>query len=658
MTEVREPRIGDVAEVAKAIRMASADDGKRLGRTIFFIGAGCSSSARIPLAAGMAQTLIVRFATTMSAPSTALAGYNEAYRWLAENKHVRDCRGGDPNKLDARPVEWPRVYEVLFGDHYTTPDDVREIFSEIVDKAGGFINWAHLCLGELVRRRIVSTVITTNFDQLVLSGMVSSGVLPVVSDGIESLSRIRGAPHHPQLVELHGSRHTYRLRNPPEEVTAIANNKPAITAIGSLFQDMRAFVVVGYGGREDGIMDLLINVAEQFPDKRLIWVSHDGDPKRLSAKARQLLATSRNAFALVGQDADSFFLKLLQELKIGAPESVREPLFLANLHATHLATHAPADVADHAMITAEIARHRAEIETMKRALEQHRNARTATETAITQARELRLAGKLAEAIRILEPAAEQRNERPLWRELGEISYNLAEASPDRGPVEKAVKTWRRVLAMTERKSDPSEWARTQVYLGLALHELGKRDGNAVNVAQAVAAYREALTEYTRERNPLAWALTQNNLGNALRTLGERESDTARLEEAVAAYREALKERTRERVPLDWAATQHDLGNALATLGNRESGTARLRDAVAAYREALKEYTRERVPLDWAMSTGNQGVALMWLAKRRSDAAMARMALEQMETADHAPNIAFYDARLRDARALVASLIKP
>ena len=96
----------------------------------------------------------------------------------------------------------------------------------------------------------------------------------------------------------------------------------------------------------------------------------------------------------------------------------------------------------------------------------------------------------------------------------------------------------------------------------------------------------------------------------------------------------------------------------ATNGNRESGTARLRDAVAAYREALKEYTRERVPLDWAMSTGNQGVALMWLAKRRSDAAMARMALEQMESADHAPNIAFYDARLRDARALVASLVKP
>jgi hypothetical protein len=187
--------------------MASADDGKRLGRTIFFIGAGCSSSARIPLATRMAQTLIVRFATTMLAPSTALAGHNEAYRWLAENKQVRDCRGGDPNKLDARPVEWPRVYEVLFGDHYTTPDDVREIFSEIVDKAGGFINWAHLCLGELVRRRIVSTVITTNFDQLVLSGMVSSGVLPVVCDGIESLSRIRGAPHHPQLIELHGSRH-------------------------------------------------------------------------------------------------------------------------------------------------------------------------------------------------------------------------------------------------------------------------------------------------------------------------------------------------------------------------------------------------------------------------------------------------------------------
>src|SRR5262249_5024591 len=109
--------------------MASAEDGQRLGRTVFFIGAGCSKSAGIPVSTGMAQALICRLAKIMGAPAGALPDPDEAYRWLAENKQVRDCYGGDPSKPNTRPIEWPRVYDALFGDHYTTPDDVREIFS-------------------------------------------------------------------------------------------------------------------------------------------------------------------------------------------------------------------------------------------------------------------------------------------------------------------------------------------------------------------------------------------------------------------------------------------------------------------------------------------------------------------------------------------------
>ena len=174
--------------------------------------------------------------------------------------------------------------------------------------------------------------------------------------------------------------------------------------------------------------------------------------------------------------------------------------------------------------------------------------------------------------------------------------------------------------------------------------------------------REALKEYTRARVPLEWALTQMNLGNALVRLGERESGTDKLDEAVAAYREALKERTRARVPLEWAKTQMNLGNALSSLGERESGTDKLNEAVAAYREALKEYTRARVPLEWARTTGNQGVALMRLAERQKDQQMAATALRQIEAAlevmragGHAPDTAYYESRLPEARVLVGRL---
>jgi NAD-dependent SIR2 family protein deacetylase len=286
----KDPETGQILDVANAVRMASADDSKRLGRVVFFIGAGCSVSAGIPLVQDMARTLVGRLAVKSKAPETILKDASAAYRWLASNNEMPDCfrQIAKEASPDSEPeIDWFRVYDAAFSKHFNTPDDARELFSEFVDAAGGKINWAHLCLGELVRKRLVSTVLTTNFDQLVLAGLVRSGVLPVVCDGIESLTKVRGEPLHPQIVELHGSRHTYRLRNSTEEVAELANDETTIAAIGSLFQDLRAFVAVGYGGREDGVMDLLIKSAERYRDKRLFWVSNNANPATLSPKVRE-----------------------------------------------------------------------------------------------------------------------------------------------------------------------------------------------------------------------------------------------------------------------------------------------------------------------------------------------------------------------------------
>jgi hypothetical protein len=65
-----------------------------------------------------------------------------------------------------------------------------------------------------------------------------------------------------------------------------------------------------------------------------------------------------------------------------------------------------------------------------------------------------------------------------------------------------------------------------------------------------------------------------------------------------------------------------------------------------------------VPLDWAQSTGNQGVALMHLAERQADFNLAEQAVAQLEAAfevtrdgGHAPNAAYYEKVLPQARAL-------
>jgi tetratricopeptide (TPR) repeat protein len=277
--------------------------------------------------------------------------------------------------------------------------------------------------------------------------------------------------------------------------------------------------------------------------------------------------------------------------------------------------------------------------------------------------------KLNEAVAAFREALKEntRDRAPLqWARtqmnLGNALRMLGERESGTDKLNKAVAAFREALKENTRDRAPLQWAKTQMNLGTALATLGERESETDKLNEAVAAYREALKERTRDRAPLDWAMTQVGLGAAFQTLGERESGTDKLTEAVAAYREALKENTRDRVPLEWAMTQMNLGNALLRLGDRESGTDKLNEAVAAYREALKEYTRDRVPLDWARTTGNQGVALMRLAERQKDAQTAATALRQIDAArdvmragGHAPDAAYYESSLLEARALVDRL---
>jgi hypothetical protein len=394
MDSVREPRVIDSeAEVAAAMQLARRRD--RASRVIFLVGAGCSITAGVPGAVEVARRMVKWVANELG-HCMAHEDHVAAYRALVENSQIDRCLNGDP---DAEPtdeaIDWYRVYDDMFRRHYTAPDNVRELFDGLVSDAKGAINWAHLCLGELVAQGYISTVITTNFDQLVLAGMVSAGVLPVVCDGVGTLDRITGAPRHPQLLELHGSRHTYLLRNAERDVTAIRDDWSAAAAIHNLFQYATVFVAVGYGGREAGVMDLLIREAKTFHDKNIFWINHSADPSAISPKVREFLSTSRNSRLLVDRDADGFFLSLCQGLGVGAPRVIAEPLasierIIGNVSAS--------TITDPGI--------RAEVDMARERLERLRPFDTRTPpgdrvaAALAEIREARLAGRFAEAYRL------------------------------------------------------------------------------------------------------------------------------------------------------------------------------------------------------------------------------------------------------------------
>src|SRR5205085_677556 len=108
-------------------------------------------------------------------------------------------------------------------------------------------------------------VLTTNFDQLVLQAIISTGITPVVADGLESLMRISPSPTRPQIVHLHGSMHTYDLRNSPSALSETGDDRNLQATMMSLLKQSTVLVVVGYRGGEEGIMRLLQYAAENIP---------------------------------------------------------------------------------------------------------------------------------------------------------------------------------------------------------------------------------------------------------------------------------------------------------------------------------------------------------------------------------------------------------
>ncbi|AVX03442.1 wide host range VirA protein [Maritalea myrionectae] len=299
------------------------DEKSKIGKTVLLIGAGCSQSAGIPLAREISQSLICNLAKSYGVVEQQTDDPDRALKKLVEAGHFQNhaIKGSED-------IDWSSVYDEIFSSHFNTPKEVYRIFNNIFDENGRAINWTHICIGELVRLGYVSSILTTNFDQLALEGIARTGRLPIVADGLENLGRISGESKQPQLIQIHGSRHTYHLINSVEDTDALSNDASARQAIDELFRTATTFVVVGYGGREKGIMKLLIEAGKRYPQTRIFWSSYDQETSNLGPLVEDFLGTSQHSKIIAGLDSDTFFDSLLDELGVSTPKAIDDPLFM------------------------------------------------------------------------------------------------------------------------------------------------------------------------------------------------------------------------------------------------------------------------------------------------------------------------------------------
>ena len=628
-----------------------ADPGEQ-GRALFFLGAGCSASAGIPLAAKVAKEAIKDLASKYGLEPAPPDEKQALARLIDEGRIPERFRPKDDEVL------WGSLYSYVFSDHYKHLNEQRDLLSKLIDVDGYKLNWAHACLGALVEERYIHTILTTNFDQLALQGVIRTGIVPVVADALESLSRISPTPKRPQIVHLHGSMHTYELRNSFAALRETEHDRGLQVMMMSILKEASVLVVVGYAGGEEGIMALLQRAADSSPKMVVYWIAYENDYAMLSKQAKRFLNSGENKDFILGQRADDFFNSLAGELGVGAPKWIKNPLGVLETQSIILyGKNSSEDVARLAASYKErvtfASNNGRRKDTLEDRVTELRSALKFKDAAEIIEREeasyasqptlLRLHARSLFAhykkhsssadpylhraiseffeIRRSDPSGPPEDTALLIEALLSRFDSLAGDSPDGATTLQEIKEAATLCqASIDRAADPNNWSLMDFYKAEALQleaERLYRDGDEEQKIAtrskrqplhdgAARAYREALTPLTRS-DPVKARECKEGLAGALSCLAECDGKSlltdAQLREARALFQEVVDLAKINTPDHEYAGALENLATVIHTIGDHfpderelahQQEAEHLRVALAVYEDLEDEDGVERV----------------------------------------------------------------
>lgn len=240
------------------------------------IGAGCSKTAGIPLASEMVKEIW---------------GVDKYAKRLIE---LPDNQTGS----------YPAVVGKLSRTEYL------KLFRHSLDAAK--VNLAHLCIAELLAKKVVDRILTTNFDSLLIQACAISGVHPAIYDCV-AIPRLPPDldDEQPALYYLHGQSYGLRMVNTDWEMKE--HSSPVRDVIHQSIAN-RTVIVAGCSAAPDGVLKHLIDV---HTTGHVIWVP------RTESDAKDALAAfdkmSGTRWVLECYDSDDFFHELLRAMNLKRP---------------------------------------------------------------------------------------------------------------------------------------------------------------------------------------------------------------------------------------------------------------------------------------------------------------------------------------------------
>lgn len=261
---VKQPTF-NLANIAELVRQAK-DNGTPY---TILTGAGCSQSAGIPLAGELVSEMNSKFDVQLSNLSEQDKGnYNKCMNAL-------------------------------------THQERRQLLQNHIKDAN--INWAHIGLAALMEAGFTQRVLTFNFDNILMRACGLIGLYPSIYDFTNADVNLQNLINDPSIIYLHGQSYGFRQLNDENETKNHANN---MTNFIAQTLNTSPVIVAGYSGFNDGFFEQIDK--HYCGEQRLFWIGYE---KEIPEHLQNFFKKYKNhAHYIGGQDADDFFVSLMQQL--------------------------------------------------------------------------------------------------------------------------------------------------------------------------------------------------------------------------------------------------------------------------------------------------------------------------------------------------------
>jgi len=265
------------------------------------------------------------FALLIGAGASASSGVKTASQMIAEWRRQlhEQSKSAQPLEEWLQPQEWyedDEEYSILFEKVCDQRSQRRIYIEKCVKDAKP--SWGYIYLANIIAHNYFNVIFTPNFDDLLNEAcFVYADCRPIVCAHDSAVADIRVTSARPKIIKLHGDFLYDSIKNTIRETETLEKNMRDKFV---QFATEYGLVVVGYGGNDRSIMDILDMTLRSegcFPNG-LYWCIRNKD--RASKKLRRLMRRD-NAYWVGIEGFDEFMAELHEGLALTLPDTVRDP---------------------------------------------------------------------------------------------------------------------------------------------------------------------------------------------------------------------------------------------------------------------------------------------------------------------------------------------